>query len=194
MFAEVLREELGYEVRVNEGQLAVTVLFPGEAPIQILPAIRTATGVRIPAGDGTGWSSVIRPDAFAIELTERNRAHSGRLVPVIKLAKGVVADLPDSIRPSGYHMESLAVEAFQQYSGPRTYKAMLHHFFEAASSLVLSPIGDNTGQSLNVDQNLGEADSRARQQLSGVMDRIARRMSNADRAGSSEDWLEAIGE
>ena len=193
-FAEALRRELGYEVLVNEGQLAVTVMFPREVPIQILPAIRTATGVRIPSGVGNGWSPVIRPDAFARKLTERNQANAGRLIPVVKLAKAAVADLPDSIKPSGYHMESLAVEAFQQYSGLTTYKAMLHHFFQASSNLVLSPIRDNTGQSLHVDQNLGGSNLRARQQLSGAMDRIARRMSNADRAGSSEDWLEAIGE
>ena len=193
-FAEVLERELGYEVRVNEGKLAVTVMFPGEVPIQILPAIRTATGVRIPSSTGEGWSPVIRPDAFASKLTERNQENAGRLVPVVKLAKAAVADLPESIKPSGYHMESLAVEAFSHYSGAKTYKSMLHHFFQEASKLVMSPIRDNTGQSLHVDQNLGGENSRARVQLSGAMDRIARRMSNADRASSVGEWLGAIGE
>ena len=193
-FAEALERDLGYEVKVNEGKMAVTITFPDNMTIQILPAVRTGTGVRIPAGTGDDWSSVVRPDAFAAKLTERNQANGGRLIPVIKLAKAALSELPESVRPKGYHIESLAVEAFREYSGPTNYKAMLHHFFQSASSLVLSPIRDNTGQSLYVDQDLGEPSSRPRQQLSGVMDRIARRMINSDRAGSSEDWLRAIGE
>ena len=193
-FAETLRRELGYEVRVNEGKLAVTVVFPDGMTIQILPAIRTISGVRIPDSAGEGWSSVIRPEAFAAKLTESNRANGARLIPVIKLAKAALAELPGDVKPSGYHVESLALEAFRHYDGPKTYKAMLHHFFQAASGLVRSPIRDSTGQSLHVDNRLGPSDSRQRQHLSGVLDRIARRMSNADRSGSSEDWLQAIGE
>lgn len=193
-FAEVLEKELGYEVQVSEGQLAVTVVYPDDMKIQVLPAVRTSTGVRIPDGVGNNWSSVIRPEIFAAKLTERNQANGGRLIPVIKLAKAALSDLPDEIKPSGYHMESLAVEAFRRYDGPKTYKAMLQHFFRMASELVRSPIRDSTGQSLLIDHDLGEQNSRRRQYLGGVMDRIARRMSNADRSDSSEDWLHAIGE
>ena len=193
-FAETLRRELGYEVRVSEGQLAVTVVFSDGMTIQILPAIRTVSGVRIPDSAGEGWSSVIRPESFAAKLTESNRANGARLIPVIKLAKAALAGLREDVKPSGYHVESLALEAFRHYDGPKTYKAMLHHFFQAASELVRSPIRDSTGQSLHVDNRLGASDSRQRQYLSGVLDRIARRMSNADRSGSSEDWLQAIGE
>ena len=80
-FADTLRRELGYEVRVSEGQLAVTVLFPDGMTIQILPAIRTNDGVRIPASAGEGWSSVIRPEAFATKLTESNLANGGTVNP-----------------------------------------------------------------------------------------------------------------
>ena len=98
------------------------------------------------------------------------------------------------MRPSGYHIESLAVEGIRNYSGEFNYKEMLHHFFERGSQLVLRPINDSTGQSLRVDEYLGAPDSSTRQILSGRMERIARRMANADRAGSSDDWLAAIGE
>ena len=194
MFAEILGRELGYTVHIREGNLAVTVTFSDGMEIQILPAVRTPSGIRIPSANGSGWSPVIRPHVFAEKLTQRNEACGGRLVPVIKLAKTVLAELPESIRPSGYHIESLALEAFNGYSGPNNYKGMLHHFFQRGSELVLSPIQDSTGQSLNVDQNLREPNSQYRRTLSGVLDRIARRMANADRAGSSDDWLAAIGE
>ena len=193
-FAETLHRQLGYTVHVREGQLAVTVSFPDGMEIQILPAVQTPNGVRIPAADSNYWSPVIRPQAFAGKLTQLNQDCGRRLIPVIKLAKSALSGLPESIRPSGYHVESLAVDAFRAYSGPYNYKAMLHYFFQQSSQLVLNPIKDSTGQSLNVDQGLGEANSRSRRTLSGVLDRIARRMSNADRASSPGDWLGAIGE
>ena len=193
-FVEALRRNSPYDVRVHEGRLAVTVSYPDGMEIQILPAVRTATGFRIPHARGDEWSSVIRPRAFAHKLTEANIANNGRLVPVIKLAKAALANLSDSLRPSGYHVESLAIDVFEVYDGPNNYKAMLQYFFEQGSRAVLHPIRDSTGQSLHVDENLGQANSQLRQALSGAMDRIARRMSNADAAGSSDAWLATIGE
>lgn len=193
-FADTLHRELGYTVNVHEGQLAVTVSYPDGMDIQLLPAIKTDDGLRISAGDGQNWSPVIRPDAFASKLTERNQECNNRLVPVIKLAKAALARLDDSLKPTGYHVESLAVEAFKGYSGASNHKVMLRHFFEQASELVLAPIKDSTNQSVHVDDNLGEADSRQRRSLSAAMDRITRRLSNADSAGSSDDWMRAIGE
>ena len=193
-FADVLRHNSPYDVKVHEGRLAVTVTYPDGMEIQVLPAVLTATGLRIPDARSDAWSPVIRPQSFAKKLTERNAACHGRLVPAIKLAKAALADLPDSHRPTGYHVESLAVDVFAGYSGPSNYKAMLSYFFERGSRSVLQPITDSTGQSLHVDANLGVADSRARQALSGAMDRISRRMVNADGAGSPDAWLAVIGE
>lgn len=193
-FAEILGRSASYDVEVKEGQLAVTIEYADGMEIQILPAVRTATGMRIPDANSDAWSRVIRPQSFARRLTERNRECNGRLVPVIKLAKAALADLPDSHRPSGYHVESMAVEIFERYSGPSNHKAMLQYFFENGRSSVLRPIEDNTGQSEYVDDYLGYANSRDRLALSSAMDRIARRMSSADSVGSPEAWLDAIGE
>jgi len=193
-FGDTLRRELGFTVDVSVGRLAVTISFPDGMEIQILPAIQTATGYRIPSGESEEWSSVIRPRRFVSQLTETNQACGQNLVPTIKLAKSVLSDQPDGLRPIGYHVEALAVEAFKHYEGPNNPKAMLHHFFERGGQLVLSPIIDSTGQSLNVDTNLGEPHSYSRQLLSSAMDRIARRMSNADSVCSLGDWLRAIGE
>ncbi len=193
-FADALRRELPYQVDVGVGKLAVTVTFPDEMEIQLLPAIRTATGLRIPAANSEDWSSVIRPEVFAAKLTERNQQNGNRVVPTVKLAKAALEQIPENLRPSGYHVESLAVESFKNYSGPNNLKEMLRHFFERASDLVLQPMRDSTGQSLNVDSYLGPANSKERQSLGGIMSRISRRMANADKASSFEDWLAAIGE
>ena len=194
IFAETLRRELPYDANVKVGQLAVTVTFPDEMEIQLIPAVQTARGLRIPAASGEEWSPVIRPDRFAAKLTDINQECGRRLVPTVKLAKAALAQLPDSLRPSGFHVESLAVNAFDSYSGPFTYKEMLTHFFERSGNLVLQPMSDSTGQSLHIDSYLGPPNSRTRQSLSGIMHRIARRMSNADRGTSPDDWLAAIGE
>ena len=193
-FAEILDRGLSYEVRVSEGNIAVTIQYPDGMEIQILPAVQSNRGLRIPSASGTEWSQVIRPRDFADKLTERNKACAGNLIPVIKLAKAALMEIPGPIKPTGYHIESLAVEAFRRYGGATNHKAMLHHLFRRGSELVLSPIKDSTGQSLNVDQDLGPARSRERRTLQGVMDRIARRMANADRSGSPDEWLASIGE
>ena len=151
--------------RVSAGNLAVTVAYSDGTEIQILPAIRTNSGgVRIAKHGSTSWSNVVQPDQFARKLTEVNRARNGRVVLVIKLAK-TIADCfitrPRS-KISGYHMESLAIDAFENHRGPTDSKSMLDHLFTHSIRAVTRPITDSTGQSRYVDEYLGPAQSRAR--------------------------------
>ena len=110
---------------VSAGNLAVTVSYSDRIEIQILPAIRTNTdGVRIAEPGSTKWSNVAQPDDFARKLAEVNTERDGRVVPTIKLAKAM-ADCfitRPSRKISGYHMESLAIEAFRDYQGPSTLR------------------------------------------------------------------------
>jgi hypothetical protein len=117
-----------------------------------------------------------------------------KLVPTIKLVKVINDDLPKSSRLTGYHIESLAIDAFRDYRGPQTTKAMLKHFFEAARGRVLTRIKDKTGQSIYVDEYLGSPGSKARKYVAEVLDRIFRRMRNADAARSKAQWLQLLGE
>ncbi len=93
---------------------------------------------------------------------------------MIKLAKAINATLPDALRLSGYHMESLGIAAFRGYTGPRTVAEMLPTYFEQASKLVLQPIRDRTGQSVHVDEYLGPSDSAERVARGHVLDRVAK--------------------
>ena len=94
-----------------------------------LAAIRTTDGFRIAELGSTKWSNVVHPERFAEGLIKANNARGGRVVPVIKLAKAI-ADcfIKDSSRKiSGYHMESLAIDAFRNYRGqldPRPRRAV----------------------------------------------------------------------
>ena len=154
---------------VRAGKLAVTVTYADGMEIQLLPAIRTRTdGVRIARPGARKWSNVAHPDRFVDKLTKVNAARNGRAVPTIRLAKMVAGNFSSLRGPriSGYHMESLAIDAFQGYQGPLDPKTMLIHLLRHSMEAVKTPIVDRTGQSRYVDQYLGRANSEARKRAS----------------------------
>lgn len=193
---EKMRNLIGDKIAdavVSHGRMAVTIQYRDGMVIQVLPAIRTAGGsLKVPSSRNDGWSQ-IDPVRFQKALTERNKECGGKLVPTLKLAKAINGQLPESQRLSGYHVESLGIAAFKGYSGEKTPLAMLPHFFERASELVLSPIRDSTGQSVHVDEYLGPAKSENRNALSHVLSRISRRMRNATAAESTDQWRSLFG-
>ena len=188
-FAQRLRELFGAH-NVKVGDLAVTVTVR-ENEIQLLPAMRAGDGFRIASPDGRAWSK-INPKGFAEKLTQANRAQDGKLVPTIKLVKALIASLPRKQQLSGYHIESLAIETFKNYDGPRTYKAMLTHFLNRAIELVKAPMRDRTGQSLYVDEYLGAQGSVDRRVASQALQRLHRKLINADASKSAQTWSELI--
>jgi hypothetical protein len=185
--AECLRTRYGRD-SVTCGTLAVTLTHDGKT-IQLLPALRDGEKFKIANYDGKGWSR-IDPKGFAEALTKANKAMDGKLVPCIKLAKAIIATLPEQRRLTGYHTESLAIKAFKAYDGVKTPKAMLHHFFDTASENVKHPIKDSSGQSVHVDEYLGDANSLARRIAADALGRIARKIRNANGAHSLESWKE----
>ena len=154
---------------VTAGNLAVTVHYANGIEIQLLPAIRTNNGgIRIAEPGSTRWSNVVQPEDFARKLAEVNHARNGRVVPIIKLTKAM-ADCHIS-RPtrkfSGYHIESLAIDAFGNYQGPQDPKSMLNRLLTHSMTAVMQPITDSTGQSRYVDEYLGPANSILRNRAS----------------------------
>lgn len=189
----IIARSLGDKAEVSHGKMAVTVTFKDGMVIQLLPAVKTdGVHVHVPSSRTDGWSKV-NPVTFQEALARRNQECGGKLIPTIKLAKAINGQLPESQRLSGYHMESLAISAFRNYDGPRTTTAMLPVLFERAKELILSPIRDKSGQSVHVDGYLGEANSEARQTMSHVFSRLARRMRNATAAGSTDQWRAMFG-
>jgi hypothetical protein len=191
--AKTLAAELAGEATVSAGQLAVTITYTDGMEIQLLPAVRTEVGVKIPSARTEGRWSEIDPGKFQEGLTKYNKLCGNKLIPTIKLAKAVIAQLPEASKLSGYHVESLAIDAFRNYTGTMTTAAMLPHFFEHAKERVLRPMTDRTGQSLHVDGYLGNADSPERQIASHILSRLAKRMSNATAASSLPQWKDLFG-
>lgn len=173
---------------ISKGKLAVTINYTDSIQIQILPCIRTTTGLKIAEFHGANWSSVIKPKKFAEKLSEINSNNGQKVVPVIKLAKTIISNLPEKRQISGYHAESLAIKAFEKYNGSNTPKEMLKHFFNESSKRLLNPIKDNTGQSVHVDDYLGGRNSIRRQIISDSFAQISRKMKNADATEQINSW------
>jgi hypothetical protein len=178
---------------LKRDHMAVT-LESGDLTLQLLPAVRNDSGqLCIASANGKSWSE-IRPESFFKKLSEVNQKQSAKVVPVIKLAKGINDKLPADQQLSGYHIESLAIEAFKEYSGPQNTKAMLQHFFTDAKDRVLRPIKDRTGQSVHVDEYLGAEGNRRRKTISENLSRIETSMRNANAIRDVEKWKRVVAE
>lgn len=178
------------EAKSERNKMSLRIRVEGHI-LEILPAVRRDGQLCIPSESGQGWSK-INPQAFIRKLTEINDQCGGKVVPTIKIAKGINETFSESQRLSGYHLESLAIEAFRAYAGPKNTKAMVEHFVGFASERVLSPIRDKTGQSLHVDEYAGAKGSELRKVMAQNLDRIWRRMKNANATHSREMWTDLL--
>lgn len=188
-------ERLSNVKEITVGKLAVTITYNDGSEIQLLPAIRKGDGFKIPSQRKDEWSNVIRPDKFAERLTSVNQSCNGKVIPVIKLVKGINSQFPEEQQLTGYNIESLAIQIFKSYpkDKPTTTKEMLKYFFEKAKDAVKTPIKDSTGQSIHVDDYLGSENSRERERVSYILDKVHRRMDNADKIESVEEWDAILG-
>lgn len=191
-----LSSHLSNVQEIREGKLAVTVKFQDGTEIQLLPALQSRSGYKIPERNGKCWSNVTRPDQFASKLTQINQKCGNKVIPVIKLIKGINANLPPNQQLSGYHIESLAIEIFKNYPRDQsnTPKNMLKYFFEQSQKRIITPIKDKTNQSIHVDDYLGEANSNKRYESSYVLKRIHSKISRADSSKSKAEWEDIIGD
>ncbi len=188
-----LEKELKNVKKVYKGNLAVTVEFKDGMAVQLLPAIKVTEGYKIASSDGKGWSN-INPKGFTDHLTRLNQTLGGKVVPTIKIVKSINAQFPEARQMTGYHVESLAIEALKTYRGEKTSKALITRFFSKAKDFVLSPIKDKSKQSLHVDDYLGSKNSDARKSISHQLDIVCRKIRSADNTNSISLWKEILGE
>jgi hypothetical protein len=191
---KILQARFSREADVDVGRMAVTLKYKDGLELQVLPAIKTANGVKVASSRIEGNWSEIDPKKFEAALTRRNQQCGDQLVPTIKLAKAIMGQLPEGQQLSGYHIESLAIDAFRGYAGTKTPAAMLPEFFERAKERVLRPMTDSTGQTVHVDAYLGPANSAERANAGHLLGRIAKRLSNAVASGQLEQWKALFGE
>ncbi len=179
-FYKILNDNLSRDKvhSVEKGTLAVTVNYRDGTQLQLLPAVRSRDRIHIADATGKSWKET-NPQAFQRKLTRSNERLNHSFVPAIKLMKSVVSDFPNQRQITGYHVESLAIQAAKGYQGPKTPKALLLHLLGHASSRVLKPIQDATGQSRIVDSYLGKANSNQRRNVSLALSAAKRRLEAA---------------
>ena len=188
-----LAGRLGNRAKISTGRIAVTLTYSDQDEVQLVPAVQIGNKIHVPRWSKNEWSP-IDPLKFQKGLTKRNEECGQKLIPTIKLAKSINATLPENQQMSGYHIESMAIAAFRNFSGPKTVDKMLPYFFQRMADLVKSPMRDSTGQSVHVDSSLGKANSEGRTRLSQMIDRLARKMENATAAQSLTQWNAILGE
>ena len=188
--ANLIRQRLP-NTTVETGDMAVTIKYSDGNEVQVLPAIKTSSGVRVADPGRNQWSNVVHPERFAQKLTQVNQANDGQVIPAIKLTKAMADRIIRSDRDkiSGYHVESLAIEAFRNYSGPTDLKSMVSHLCSFSSGAVRNPINDPTGQSRHVDGYMEEQGSSRRQRAAGNFKNIERRLNDVRSQSDLESLL-----
>lgn len=132
-FAKMLQQRFP-RTEIKCGSLAVTIKFK-DYEIQLLPALRNNGKLQIASNDGACWSTSINSAKFTEKLTATNKINSNKVVPVIKLAKSLLSNLPSKYQLSGYHVEALAVDAFSTYNGRCTLYDMTMHFLNYSTDM-----------------------------------------------------------
>ena len=129
---------------------------------------------------------MIHPERFAQKLTQVNQENRGQVIPAVKLTKSLAHHVIRSDRDkiTGYHIESLAVEAFRNYRGATDLKSMVRHLADYSATAVHQPIRDSTGQSRYVDDYMGGQGSAARQSAAANFRRMR---DSVDQCASKAD-------
>lgn len=192
LFLHTLRVSLsrGDVKDISRGSLAVTVTYDDGTEIQLLPAVRSGQQIEISSARGGSWIPT-DPAAFRTALSRANERAGRALVPAVKLLKAIVAQLPEQKRLTGYHAEALAIDAMARYAGPYTPRGLVLRILEHASERVLNPMDDVTGQSRNVDDYLGQANSVERRNVAQALHWLGRRLNAARSVGQ---WSAALGD
>lgn len=169
------------------GKMAVTLKFSDGIEIQVIPAFRHYSGHKIPDPDSSGWISTY-PKKFAEDITELNKKTGGKVKPVIKLTKYMLAN--NNIEVRSYHLENLAIEAYKNYTGSQTPYEMLIHLMNQSKTRVLRGMDDPSGQFERIDAHLGPRGSLKRQQLSRELRNLEARLKNAKSAEECKKIVE----
>lgn len=185
--ANELRKALRDVQEITVGNLAVTVKYNDGKELQLLPAIKSGDKYKIQDPKSNTWSE-INPQAFTDKLTKINQVTNGKLVPAIKIIKGINEQSPDNRKLTGYHIESIAIEAFKDYSGESTTKKIVTHFFDKAREVIKNPIKDKSGQSIHVDEYLGKKNSEERKRAQYQLEFINSKIQAANNSKSIESW------
>lgn len=171
---------------VKVGNMAVTVTFSDGTELQFLPAFKYYKGYIIPDPKTNGWITTF-PKRFKNELTELNKKLNGKLKPTIRLIKNLFNK--NGIDLSSYHIENLALKILRDYKGSCAYSAMLLSFLNRAKAEINVKLQDISGQSVYVDDYLGNNGNKQRSEYSMKIKHIEEKLEKYD-YGEWVDYFE----
>lgn len=176
-----------------KGDKTITVKF-ADSDVQLIPAVKYKTGIKIP--DADDWSKIVQPSVFARKLTVLNGRLDGKLIPTIKLVKGIISTFPSSYQLKGYHIENLALQVFEnkvkQDFSASNLKRCVVEFFKEAPKYVKKQIKDVSGQSRYVDEYLGKKDNIKRLMVADTLERTFRQLELSDAGNLKSTWKELL--
>lgn len=182
MLGERLRQRFPSST-IEGGSMAVTVQFSDGIEVQVLPAYRRGKGYLVPDPKSGKWLSS-NPAAFSRRLTAANKSCNGQVVPTVKLIKSLLGSA--GIKLKSYHIENLALKAFEHYPGPNSKRQMVRHFLNSAKNQVTRQMSDLTGQSRDLSDYLSTSEKR----LASVQLAMLERQLSSN---SINEWKKAFG-
>lgn len=183
--AERLRKRYP-NTEVTTGKMAVTLKFSDGVEIQVLPAFRYHSGYKVPDSNTGGWLTTF-PGSFKERMSEVNQKTGNRVKPTIKLVRYMLNK--NNIELSSYHLENMALEAFDGYSGSKTHSDMALHLLNYAKTRVNTKTSDPSGQSDYVDENLGNNHNPTRKKLAKDIENVESKLKKSE---TKEEWKRVI--
>lgn len=146
------------------GHQAVT-LTKGGHEYQIIPVIRHDGKTYIPSERGTYWKTV-DIEVFNRSLNSLNRKTEGRFCEAVRFVK-ILSNtyIPKRYQLSGYHIESIAMEAISQHCHPLNRTDMIERILGNIPSRVKRYSWDITRESKAIDRDLGSNYSTERKDV-----------------------------
>ena len=181
VLAKRLRERFP-RTSIETGDMAVTVKFKDGLEVQVLPAYRMGSSIRIPDVNSAGWKSS-NPTVHARKLRETNENCGRQVHSAIKLAKQLFDRNRMGLK--SYHVENMALKAFEHFSGPFSNRNMLRHLINRSKSLVHQRMADRAGQTADVSDYLTRND---RIQISKKLARLEATL----KSDSLDNWSESF--
>ena len=163
IIVSILRE-LPYSKIKHIGTHAVTAVIHGRE-YQFVPMIDDGKRKYTISGDGSHWKC-FNPQEFTNNLMRVDRKHGGNVKTAIRLVKRLNSNLEPKFRLTSHDIECLALEKFEQMPANSSLQKMTTDLVGYIAFRVHNPQPDCTGQSRNVDEELGKCFNKRRHAIS----------------------------
>ncbi len=173
--------------KVSRNGQAVTITFK-DFTVDVVPALQRRGGGYLICNSGTNTFISTDPKRHVDLAAERNRAHNGDLVPVVKMLKSWNRSNSTTFR--SFHLEVLAWQVFNNVN-LRSYPAAVRYFFDKSRATIGRPLEDPAGYGGNIASYLTVGNQRL---LVSHLDTALARALHAERHEAAGNTRLAFGE